>query len=299
MYINDVVRHVMNVYPSEYDAGEMYKWCDEVSSMLITEDRNIYRRVVLPVSPDGTILLPEGVRQEYVDKVVAGGDILDYTDYRTYGDRDIYIRGRNGIRLENKQSLPKCVTVDYREQYHEIRMIKYDGPVQATPTSIHTYPVDFIAGDTVNATITGTSTETQEEETYTFTEVPIIEANMFENKELSIIDTLADGDTDSTQGFQTGDILMDFRVPNGTFTGASSLVKQTAKIQRCITERTVCDAPFDQMYIEFVLAKIRLYQNDTQGYNTYMTMFNSHLAAYREWPVKRMPPGDNRIRNWW
>ena len=36
---------------------------------------------------------------------------------------------------------------------------------------------------------------------------------------------------------------------------------------------------------EYVLAKICYFQRD--------------LSAYRDWLIKRMPSGDNRIRNWW
>lgn len=288
MYINDVVRHVMNVYPSEYDAGEMYKWCDEVSSMLITEDRNVYKRVVLPVSSDGTILLPEGVTQEYVDKITAGNDILNYTDYRTYGDKDIYIKGRNGIRLDNTGVLPKSVTVDYREKYREIRMITYNGKIQTNEASFWIEPSDFVEGDILNITIT------DGDDTETYTEVPVFSSDILyiPHLQIGVLSTVP-------VIFDSGDTVTVCGVPQNTFGERENTETQTAVIKRCITEKTVCDAPFDQMYVEFVLAKIRLYQNDTQGYNTYMTMFNSHLSAYRDWLIKRMPSGDNRIRNWW
>ena len=61
MYINDVVRFVRSIYPSEYDAAEIYIWCNEVSAMLSIEERNVFKSVLLPVLNDGSVMLPEGV----------------------------------------------------------------------------------------------------------------------------------------------------------------------------------------------------------------------------------------------
>ena len=61
IFINDVIRFVQRHYPSEYDPVDMYKWCDEVSAMLLVEDRVTYRELVLPVFDDRSVLLPEGI----------------------------------------------------------------------------------------------------------------------------------------------------------------------------------------------------------------------------------------------
>ncbi len=70
-------------------------------------------------------------------------------------------------------------------------------------------------------------------------------------------------------------------------------------IERIVTEKTVCDAPYDGMYIDYILAKISMYQRDYKTYNQFMTAFNSRLDAYKRWLVNTMPQADRRFVNWW
>ena len=271
MYINDVIRSVKNAYPSEYDTGEMYKWCDEVSSMLTEEDRPTYHRVVLPVGKDGSVLLPQGVKTEYVTKVCAGKLILNYTDMRMYGGRDIYIKGMNGIRIENQAEMPQTVTVDYQKPYRPIRLVKYYGDYETTDNTLEIYPSQFVAGDSIVMSVDGETDEV-------YSDIPVLSVDV----------------TDDA----SGDLKHVLTVPDGTFENISSSTG-TANIMRIVTDRTVCDAPFDSMYIDYILAKINLYQHNTNDHNTYMTLFNSRLSAYKEWLIKRMPSGDERFKNWW
>ena len=70
-------------------------------------------------------------------------------------------------------------------------------------------------------------------------------------------------------------------------------------IERIVTEKTVCDAPYDGMYIDYILAKISMYQRDYKTYNQFMTAFNSRLDAYKRWLVNVMPQAQRRFVNWW
>ena len=61
-------------------------------------------------------------------------------------------------------------------------------------------------------------------------------------------------------------------------------------IRRVIDDTTVIDsAPYDRMYIEYILAKIALYQHDYSGYNAHMTQYNSLFATAQREFITRSP----------
>lgn len=61
-------------------------------------------------------------------------------------------------------------------------------------------------------------------------------------------------------------------------------------IRRVIDDLTVVDsAPYDRMYIEYILAKVSLYQHDYSGYNAHMTQYNSLFEAARREFITRSP----------
>lgn len=288
MYINDVIRLVRNYYPSEYDLYEMYIWCNEVSSMLLIEDRNVYRSVTLPVASDGTFLLPDGVDIENVEYVTAGNTVLEKQDLREYGGRKLYVKGYNGIELPNSTQRPSSVTVEYLQPYVPIRLAKYKGDVYASKSEGYMYisKCEFIPGDTLVIQLSA-DTETAE----VFETVPLLSVDYG-------LYTISSDDAGGTGIIFRSDMYR-CTVPEDTFTGTSGGKYENSVITRVITEKTVCDAPFDNMYVDYLLAKINLYQHDTDAYNQYMTMFNSRLAAYRNWLIKRMPSDDCKLKNWW
>ena len=72
-----------------------------------------------------------------------------------------------------------------------------------------------------------------------------------------------------------------------------------ATLTRIITDKTACNAPYDRMYIDFILAKIGMYQRDYEMYNQYMTVFNSRLSAYKKWLINHLPQDKYKLTNWW
>lgn len=61
-------------------------------------------------------------------------------------------------------------------------------------------------------------------------------------------------------------------------------------IRRVITDFTAIDeAPYDTMYIEYILAKMALYQHDYTSYNAHMTQYNSLYEALRREYRSRSP----------
>lgn len=70
-------------------------------------------------------------------------------------------------------------------------------------------------------------------------------------------------------------------------------------VSRIVTDKTVCDAPYDGMYVDYVIAKICMYQRDFNTYNQFMSSFNSRLVAYKKWITNQLPQAGGKLKNWW
>lgn len=54
--------------------------------------------------------------------------------------------------------------------------------------------------------------------------------------------------------------------------------------------KLIVDAPYDQMYLEFLKMKIDEENGETARYNNTATMFNSYLSMYKKWYNKNHMP---------
>ena len=261
MYINDVIRLAKACYPSEYNDEEMYVWCNEVSAMLRVEDRNVFREVYLSTDKCGTLLLPEGVDMENVSAVYHKGRMLEKRDLRAAGRR---------LRCRHKDAVIRVV---YREPYRPIRLARYCGEAELCPDDaiIKLGTCEFIAGDTV--VVSCVSSSGAEEERF---KVPVL---------------CVECDPENIKGY----IL---HTAEGAL-GSGESRSADCRITRVVTEKTVCDAPYDSMYVDYILAKINLYQHNSDEYNRHMMSFNSRLSAYKKWLINQMPPEPGNFRNWW
>ena len=66
-----------------------------------------------------------------------------------------------------------------------------------------------------------------------------------------------------------------------------------ANIDRVITDKTVCDIPYDEMYIHWLCAKICYWQKNFAAYNQHMTSFNQLLSDYSHYIIERSPSTDD------
>ncbi len=266
MYINDVIRLVNSGYPSEYSPEEMYIWCDEVSSMLLAEDRQVYAETRLFPDRHGTVLLPEGVEFENVCYVTAGQHRLRKCDLRTLR------RGGHCVLATGSQDEVRVV---YAKPYVPIRLIKYRGEA-SFDSETGCFSIDdceFLPGDTLRISVKSADGG----ETAVLESVPLMSVVYDPDNLRRYICKTADGAL----------------APLGLRSAADCV------IERVITDKTVCAAPYDSMYIDYILAKINMYQRDMNAYNHHMTAFNSRLAAYRRWLVGRLPSDEGKLVNWW
>lgn len=59
-------------------------------------------------------------------------------------------------------------------------------------------------------------------------------------------------------------------------------VKQM-KVELILQDETLCPAPFDEMYVQYVLSQIAYYQNDFELYNKYIATYNVLYDEYVRW----------------
>ena len=271
MYINDVIKRVNSYYPSEYSLTEMYEWCDEVSSMLAIEDRRVYCEAECGVASDGTILLPEGVNIEYIDRVIRGDTVLWRNDARTAGKKYINIKGQSTKVVYNgeRASPGETVTVIYVKPYMPIRLASYEGRanVDTSESSISLPRCDFAVGDIITI---------KSDNDITVRDVGIFKIVVTED-----------------------DYPYKLMCSDGVLNPLGDSEDREFKIMRYVTDRTVCDAPFDMMYVDYLLAQINKYQRDITSYNQYISSFNDRLEAYRKWLAQRMPADEGKLINYW
>ena len=162
---------------------------------------------------------------------------------------------------------PGELTVIYEEPYRPIRMPRYNGTATADTENDRLYISDceFIPGDMLTLTAGGVTSE----------HIPLLAVEY---------------DPDNIRGY----ILI-------TEEGALPELQETVSvtIEREVTDKTVCDAPYDIMYIDYLLARIAQYQRDTAAYNTNMAAFDTSLGEYKRWLAARMPHEKHQFKNYW
>lgn len=72
-----------------------------------------------------------------------------------------------------------------------------------------------------------------------------------------------------------------------------------SKITTVMEDETEVPPPFDDMYIQFVLAKIGFYQNDVDMYNKHISIYNSLINDYGVWYKRTAPIKSTQFKNMW
>lgn len=277
MYINKVIEAADRLYPNEYTLDEKYEWCDELSAMLVNEYRKEYDKVTLQADDNGDYLLPEGISFEMIDRIFDGSSMLEKQDFRSEGVT--YLSGINRrIAIKNPIKAKNDIDVIYLRQHEPIRNIEIEKEIDFISggfTVCDTKFNGFRKGDVVSIKVISTG--------QVYSDIPI-----FEVMDASQI----------SNGVKY--IGKCYNTEKDTFEGDVLKGSHLCQISRTVTEKTVCDAPYDSMYIEYILSKICYYQHDYDTYNQHTNLFNSKLAAYQMWLKERDPMADDgKMKNWW
>ena len=295
MFINEVIRRVDSLYPNEYTIKEKYNWCDDLGAMLCQEYLRRYVKVKLEKSVEGEYLLPEGVTFEMIEVIISGHNVIEKRDFRSYGIR--FFHGINGKFIASEMSLPTDeIEIVFIKRYEPIRdtVIECNAEFRIIPDEDGYCTVKYTgarleAGDTVNISVIDESLfftdETTGKKTYSAHSVkgvPIFKTGMSDDKFILYVPAGSISDLRPTK-------------PNGV-----NVFSAESTIERVVTDETVCDTPYDLMYVDYVLAQIFYYQRNYPSYNQHINLFNQRLEAYERWLQKRrVQDKDNRIYNWW
>ena len=161
-------------------------------------------------------------------------------------------------------SLSGDAEVVYLVPYKPIRAVKYKGTARCEGDTLMLHTNPFVSGDVIKL-------ETHDGE-----------------RLASVIDVTF---------IPEGEYAFAVRVGPGQIEGLDGEVDLTATRQ--VTEKTLCEAPYDIMYIDYLMGKIALYQRDYHMYNQFMTSFNSRLDAYKRWLINYIPQDGGKLKNWW
>ncbi len=270
MYINEVIRRVDRLYPNEYTIKEKYNWCDDLSAMLCQEYLRRYEEVRLEAHIDGTYLLPEGVTFEMVDRIRHKGHVIKKLDFRSFGIKPMY--GRSGqFYVPSHHGCHRKIEVVYIKPNEPIRDTVIKGSVKFYDDRFEFMGGGLIAGDVV-----------------------IIKTD--DGKEIDDVMIMDVRQLETYNNFVA-------EVPEGSLSvihTSGEYTQKNCEIKRIVTDETVCDAPYDMMYVDYVLAQIFYYQRNYPSYNQHINLFNQRLEAYERWLQKRrVQEKDNKIYNWW
>ncbi len=107
--------------------------------------------------------------------------------------------------------------------------------------------------------------------------------------EIAALDDLrSDPDWDNSASAYVTEAALDKIILDSDAVPAQTAAKLA--IRRVIDDLTVIDeAPYDRMYIEYILAKIAVYQHDYVSYNAHMTQYNSLYESMRREYKTRSP----------
>lgn len=259
MYINEVLRTCDALCPNEYSDNEKYMWCDELSAMIRNEHLKTYDKVTLEAGEDGSYLLPEGITFEMVDRIIDGAREIDKKDFRSYGI-EYYYGQRGRFVLPVIHRVNGKIDVVYLRKHKPIRNVEIEGTIIFYTNGFVTGNTRLCEGDSLNIKIGNDK----------YANVPVLSVEF------------------TDEGCRV-------YVPEGTFKAGS----YECEIKRIITDETVCGAPYDRMYVDFVNAQICYYQRDFDTYNQHMNLFNQRLAAYQAWlQQRRTQDKDGQLVNW-
>jgi hypothetical protein len=86
-----------------------------------------------------------------------------------------------------------------------------------------------------------------------------------------------------TEGFVVQIQRVDYAKGTVSLIGEIKDYTGTVKVTKLIRSQTECPAPYDEMYVDYLLGKMAYYQNDIALYNQHMTQFNSRISDYERY----------------
>lgn len=259
MLINEAIRRADALVTNEYSDEEKYHWCDIVTAELVRSYSRQYARVKLFSCADGRFLLPEDCGFEYIDRLIYRGNIILKEDMRSYGFRtEPSGSGRVYLACCAENIGEENIDVVYQPEPKKIRRI-----------SVHNEPVILPSKDK-----DGKRQTFRMENTCPFIPGDCVELVYVDKKyNVNILSRTADLDEINMKLYyvlecgsgETDDL------PSGEI---------RADMTRLVTDRTLCAAPYDEMYTDYIAAQICFYQRKLDVYQQFMARYNARFEEY-------------------
>ena len=249
--------------PNHFTLDEKLLWCNEVTAAIRREVKKKYETIETVITRADEIELPENILFSDIELIYIGGMPIQKSDFRSLPFMNDGELLRNfGISL----TTPKIMRIVFLEMPREIRDISIKGEFNTD--------TDCIFGD----------------------ELPFLEGDRISCAKLESTDSEPDWDTASETYVITNDgeklILSDDILSPET--------NAPLALRRVIDDETEADAPYDRMYIEYILAKGALYQHDYDTYTAHMTQYNCLFDEFRRDYKTRNPLSSIvRFHNYW
>jgi hypothetical protein len=275
MLINEVIERADALLENEYTQEEKYHWCDVVGAELMSSCLKRFARAELKHWEDGLALLPEDCIFDRIEKFIVGKnhEELAKEDMRTYGLRFV-VRGY-GKHYIGYDGNPPDITVIYRQSYRPIRRESFKNvSVEKSGTSLIVpgKQCPFNVGDVISITINK------------------------KQHNLSILEKDA-VISDSDRGTAAFRYSLTFSSEDG-FTDKDG--KYTADIARVVTDTTLCEPPFDEMYIDYICAQIAFYQRKSDVYQQFIARYNTRFTELCKYMREYAAENDyTEFKNWW
>ncbi len=230
--------------------------------MLMREHLMVFERTTLLPDANGTYTLPDEINSLDVDRIIANGKVIRKKDGRFKGITYLNTKkGVDGVPICFKNTPKGSIEVVYKKKYEDIRVV--DIQTSATMDK-NTMIIDC------NSLRVGDELEL----TTNFDSYYVVVKGITYNSD--------------------GKAVVEFDIDTG------EQGETNVSITRCLTEKTVVDAPYDMLYIDFLNAKYCFYQRDYENYNAHMAVFNSRLADLDMYLAKSRPSSpDTVLRNWY
>jgi len=272
MKLLEVLARVDELLPyNQFSPRQKYNWCDDLGAQIWQEVKKEYGYYELDHEDRLGTLLPEHISFEMIDSIRTPERGLWSVFHRHIP------RGRTidkvdfrtyNIWQNNRMQLPPGSVVVYLMQHQHVRNIEFQGSVEYSPEGFVTSFPPFIAGDIITITMNGT----------TYEDVNVITVSEHEEEER----------------FDRWFVELDWDVTNS---GTVNIVAE-----RLVTESTECPAPYDVMYVHYVLAQMAFFQKNYDEYNAQTALFNDLWDRYDKWYQERAPVNKSssaKIRNFW
>lgn len=263
MLIKDAINFADNLSPNHYTFDEKLFWCNEVSISIRRDVKKYYSTLKTTVNCSGDIELPDDINFSDVELIYIDGIPIQKSDMRSLPFlNNGQIFSQFGVDLTS----PKAMRIVYLTLPKPITDICIKGKFKTDETRIYGTELPFLEGDLIKC--------------------------------VELVDFADEPDwskaIDACVQFSNGEYL---EIINADLTPST---ESSLAIMRVIDDETEVDAPYDRMYIEYILAKIGLYQHDYESYMTHMAQYNNLYDEFKREHKTRNPLTDMcAFRNYW